>query len=160
MAANVKGLATGIYHYCADSHELEIVRAGLGKDAVRRYLRQPWFAGCPALFVMTSVFERVRWKYPSPRAYRVLLMEAGHFCQTFCLVATWLGLAPFSTAAFADAVIERQLGIDGVREGVLYAAGVGRRPTSHHRNRRGKLAQPARILPSSYSERRQRDDRG
>jgi len=25
---------------------------------------------------------------------RSVLLEARHFCQTFCLVATWLGLAP------------------------------------------------------------------
>jgi SagB-type dehydrogenase family enzyme len=130
VAAKVKGLARGIYHYRPDSHELERVRTRLRADVMRHFLRQPWFADCPALFVMTSVFDRVRWKYPSPRAYRVVLMEAGHLCQTFCLVATWLGLAPFSTAAFADSIIERQLGINGVDEGVLYAAGVGPRPAA------------------------------
>src|SRR6266566_2232899 len=49
----------------------------------------------------------------------------GHLCQTFCLVATWLGLAPFCTAALKDTLIERDLGIDGIRESVLYVAGVG-----------------------------------
>jgi hypothetical protein len=57
-----------------------------------------------------------------------VLAEAGHLAQTFCLVATWLGLAPFCTMALADTRIERDLGIDGVSESVLYAAGVGGRP--------------------------------
>jgi SagB-type dehydrogenase family enzyme len=155
VAANVAGLARGIYHYCPDSHELERVRRGLRQDAVRHFLRQPWFEDAPALFVMTSIFDRVRWKYPSPRAYRVLLMEAGHLCQTFCLVATWLGLAPFSTASFADSTIERRLGIDGVEEGVLYAAGVGPRP-GPRASRRAPAFPERRILPSSHVRRTQR----
>ena len=64
-------------------------------------------------------------KYHHPRAYRVVLLDAGHLCQTFCLVATWLGLAPFCTAALKDTQIEKDLGIDGIRESVLYVAGVG-----------------------------------
>jgi hypothetical protein len=48
-----------------------------------------------------------------------VLIEAGHFCQTFCLVGTALRLAPFCTAALADSIIERDLRIDGVTESVL-----------------------------------------
>jgi len=77
---------------------------------------------------MTAVFPRVQWRYSFPRAYRVVLAEAGHVCQTFCLTATWLGLAPFCSMALADSRIENDLGIDGVTESVLYAAGVGTRP--------------------------------
>lgn len=156
MAAKIAGLPRGIYRYCADSHELEAVRGRLRKDVMRHCLRQPWFADCPALFVMTSVFSRVRWKYPSPRAYRVLLMEAGHFGQTFCLVATWLGLAPFCTAAFADSRLERQLGIDGVEEGALYATGVGARPRSTRAASSAPFPERPAILPPSHLLRRQR----
>ena len=39
-------------------------------------------------------------------AYRVVLFDGGHLCQTFCLVATWLGLAPFCTAALKDTLID------------------------------------------------------
>jgi nitroreductase len=74
------------------------------------------------------VFPRVQWKYSFARAYRVVLLEAGHFCQTFCLIATWLKLAPFCTAALADSTIEQALGVDGATESVLYAMGVGTRP--------------------------------
>jgi SagB-type dehydrogenase family enzyme len=77
---------------------------------------------------MTAVFERTEWKYPVARAYRAVLIEAGHFAQTFCLTATALGLAPFCTMALADSLIERDLGVDGVSESVIYACGVGSRP--------------------------------
>jgi len=77
---------------------------------------------------MTAVFKRTMWKYGKARAYRVVLLDAGHLCQTFCLTATWLGLAPFCTAAFNDSAIERVLKIDGVEESMLYVAGVGAKP--------------------------------
>ncbi len=74
---------------------------------------------------MTGVFSRTMWKYHKPRAYRVVLLDAGHLGQTFCLTATRMGLAPFSTAALKDTLIERDLGIDGISESVLYVAGIG-----------------------------------
>jgi SagB-type dehydrogenase family enzyme len=73
------------------------------------------------------VFPRTQWKYQLGRAYRVVVAEAGHICQTFCLVATWLGLAPFCTMAFEDSRLEELLGIDGVTESIIYVAGVGSR---------------------------------
>jgi SagB-type dehydrogenase family enzyme len=77
---------------------------------------------------MTAVLPRVWWRYPNARSYRAILLDAGHVCQTFCLVATWLGLAPFCTMAMDDRRIERDLRIDGTHEILLYAAGVGSKP--------------------------------
>jgi len=77
---------------------------------------------------MTGVFARTMWKYRNPRAYRVVLLDAGHLGQTFCLTATRLGLAAFGTAALRDSLIEKDLGIDGVSESVLYVLGVGLPP--------------------------------
>jgi hypothetical protein len=54
-----------------------------------------------------------------------VLLDAGHLGQTFCLTATRLGLAPFCTAALKDTLIERDLGIDGIAESVLYVTGIG-----------------------------------
>jgi SagB-type dehydrogenase family enzyme len=89
---------------------------------------QEWYDAASAVMLMTSVFERVQWRYQYARAYRAIMAEAGHLCQTFCLVGTWLGLAPFCTMALADSRIERDLGVDGVSESVIYAAGIGPRP--------------------------------
>jgi nitroreductase len=85
---------------------------------------------------MTAVFRRTLRKYQLARAYRVVLLDAGHLCQTFCLVATWLELAPFCTAALKDTLIEEDLGIDGIRESVLYVAEVGHPATSARAKRR------------------------
>jgi SagB-type dehydrogenase family enzyme len=129
LALRVQGLPRGLYHYTADRHRLaRLRRGGSARELVRWVGGQRWAGGAAALVLMTAVLPRSQWKYQFPRAYRVLLADAGHLCQTFCLVATWLGLAPFCTMALADSQIERALGIDGVREAILYTAGVGTRP--------------------------------
>jgi SagB-type dehydrogenase family enzyme len=125
-ALRVKGLASGLYHYDGKRHRLELLRRGGMKTKVVQYCAgQSYVKSAAALFLMTAVFPRSMWKYRMARAYRVVLLDAGHLCQTFCLTATWLGLAPFCTAALSDHLIERDLGLDGISESALYVAGVG-----------------------------------
>ena len=129
LARNVSGLRSGLYHYNAADHRLELLRRGAGSRQITEYLaNQYWYGGAAFVVFMTAVFARTRWKYDYARAYRAVLIEAGHLCQTFCLTATWLGAAPFCTMAFADSKIEKALGIDGISESVLYVAGAGTRP--------------------------------
>lgn len=126
MALRVQGLESGIYHYQAEDHCLARLPARATPIIASQYCaNQPYFGKAAALFIMTAVFARTMWKYGRARAYRVVLLETGHLCQTFCLTATRLGLAPFSTAALKDSLIEKDLGLDGISESVLYIAGVG-----------------------------------
>ncbi len=130
LAWDVEGVDPGTYHYCPDTHSLALLEEDTPITVLEEFLpQQKWMHRPAAVVFMTSVFERVRSKYRHPRAYRVVHLEAGHFSQTFCLVATWLGLAPFCTTALGDTAIERHLGIDGVDESVIHAVGVGSRPT-------------------------------
>jgi SagB-type dehydrogenase family enzyme len=126
MALKVDGLKAGIYHYQAEDHRLERISFDASSRTARQYCAdQPHAGEAAALFIMTAVFARSMWKYHHSRAYRVLLLNAGHLCQTFCLTATRMGLAPFSTAAIEETLIEKDLGIDGISESVVYVAGVG-----------------------------------
>jgi SagB-type dehydrogenase family enzyme len=126
MALRVKGVEPGLYHYDARGHALERISPGATPQMARAYCAdQPYVARSAALFIMTGVFARSMWKYRHARAYRVVLLDAGHLGQTFCLTATRMGLAPFSTAALKDTLIEDDLGIDGISESVLYVTGVG-----------------------------------
>ncbi len=130
MALRVAGLKKGTYHYQPRNHTLARISNKASARLASAYCaEQTYFGGAAALFIMTAVFGRTMWKYARARAYRVVLLETGHLCQTFCLTATRLGLAPFSTAALKDTLIEADLGIDGVSESVLYVAGVGLVPT-------------------------------
>ncbi len=129
LAAKVVGLPRGLYHYRSDANRLELLKRGANSRRLSSYLADQWWYGsAAALMIMTAVFPRTHWKYQDPCAYRTVLLEAGHACQTFCLVATWLGLAPFCTMALSESQIERDLRIDGIAESVLYAAGVGTCP--------------------------------
>jgi SagB-type dehydrogenase family enzyme len=126
----VNGVAPGLYHFDAARKDLVLLRRGMRRSTLQRYLpSQPWFWSAPAVVFLASVFERTIWRYPSPRSYRNVFLEAGHFAQSFCLLATELGLAPFCTHAFVDTAVEADLQLDGVNEGVVYAVGCGTRPT-------------------------------
>jgi SagB-type dehydrogenase family enzyme len=128
-ALRVRGLSRGLYHYSPDTHALELVSRGCRSQQVKSYLAgQSWYGSASALMFMTAVFKRNQWKYRDSAAYRTVILDAGHMCQTFCLTATWLGLAPFCTMALADSKVEKDLGLDGISESVVYAAGVGTRP--------------------------------
>ena len=134
MALRVKGLRPGLYHYHPGHHQLRRISTNATPDKAWLYCgHQRYVRDAAALFLMTAIFRRTMWKYSYARAYRVVLLDTGHLCQTFCLVATWLGLAPFCTAALKDTLIEDDLGIDGVRESVLYVAGVGLPPATPSR---------------------------
>ena len=128
LARRVQGVAPGIYHYDAGGHRLQQIRRGMTASEIQKYLAgQWWFRDAAFVVFVTAVFARNQWKYDYARAYRANLIEAGHLCQTFCLTATWLGLAPFCTIALADTKIEQSLGIDGISESVIYAMGAGQR---------------------------------
>ncbi|HEV2730675.1 MAG TPA: SagB/ThcOx family dehydrogenase, partial [Terriglobales bacterium] len=125
-ALKVSGLPPGLYHYNTRSHSLECLHKGpMQEKAVQYCAGNVLVKDAAALFLMTAVFSRSMWKYRFARAYRVVLLDAGHLCQTFCLTATWLGLAPFCTAALNDSLIEKDLGLDGTVDSVLYAAAAG-----------------------------------
>ena len=129
LAVNVDGLLPGLYHYASDRHVLERIKRGASPRTIARYIPgQWWYESAAAVFILTAVFARTQWRYRFPRAYRSILLEAGHVCQTFCLVATWLGLAPFCTGRFADSAVEKDVRADGISESFIYGAGVGRRP--------------------------------
>jgi len=128
LVRHVTGVPSGLYHYDPNGHVLQCMRSG-APAAVSSYVpNQTWYDHASCVVFMSAVFGRAQWRYRYARAYRSVFLEAGHFCQTFCLVATRLGLAPFCTAAFADSRLERDLGIDGVTESAIYSCGVGTRP--------------------------------
>jgi SagB-type dehydrogenase family enzyme len=126
LAWNVDGIKAGAYHYDSAAHELVDLRRSVSAADIPDLLaHQTYFAGAGAAVIMCPVFARTMWRYGHSRAYRTVLIDAGHLGQTFCLAATALGLAPFTTMAFSESALEELLGLDGVRECPIYVAGVG-----------------------------------
>ncbi len=160
VAYRIDGLQRGIYYYQGDSHRLAQVRRGIPRARVERYLpQQYWYNDAAALILLSASFKRAISRYRYSRAYRSVLLEAGHVCQTLCLTATWLGLAPFSSAALDDRVADRDLGLNGITESVLYAAGIG------HPKRAGEVSStpddvdPTPIVPNPVFKRTARRGR-
>lgn len=126
LAWNVAGLRPGLYHYDVRGDELRRLRSGdLRTEAVEAASGQKYVARAAFLCIMTAVFGRTLWKYATENAYRVVWLDAGHLAQTFCLLATSLGLGPFTTAAIQDSYIEKLLGLDGIKEFPVYLCGAG-----------------------------------
>jgi SagB-type dehydrogenase family enzyme len=135
LVLRVDGLSPGIYHYRVETDTLGLLSSDVDDAlAARLVASQDWISDAAVVFLMTAVLERSMWKYKHAHAFRVVLMDAGHLGQTFHLVCTALGLAPFTSAANDAAAVENLLGIDGIDEVVVYTAATGWPVRSaHHR---------------------------
>jgi SagB-type dehydrogenase family enzyme len=124
---SVAGLEPGLYHYCVEDNSLELLKTrDLREKCVEYCAGQEWTKKASAVFFMTAVVARTQWKYRDPRAYRALLLDAGHLSQTFLLTCNALGLGAFCIGIISDILIEKDLELDGISETALFAVGVGR----------------------------------
>jgi SagB-type dehydrogenase family enzyme len=124
---DVTRLEAGIYHYAVEGHALECLERGDFRGAVTQAgLGQAFLGQANVCFILSAVFQRTRWRYRE-RAYRYVLLEAGHVGQNLYLAATSLGLGACAVGAFLDTVLNELLGLDGAVEGVLYVVSVGAR---------------------------------
>jgi nitroreductase len=118
-------LPAGLYHYGAHDDSLRRLRDGDVRDALADATDGLGVVGsAPLVFVLTSTFWRNAWKYQA-RAYRHAFWDSG------AVLANLLGLLaadaePVSVLmGFADADVDRLLGIDGLREASLAVVPVG-----------------------------------
>ncbi|TXS47661.1 SagB/ThcOx family dehydrogenase [Streptomyces sp. or43] len=122
----VDGLSPGWYHYDGLSHALELLSEGFTPEEAAHLCADQAWATRPAFFVVLAArLERMSVKYPTPRAYRVCLLDAGHLGQTFALTATALGLGPAQTGAFRDSAVAGRCGLDNAGRTPLYVLAAG-----------------------------------
>lgn len=123
---DVDGVEPGLYHYHVLDHALERLGGKVDEEELLRWCGgQPHAAKAGCLLLYTAVLERTVWKYPSARAYRALLLDAGHLSHAVYLTATALGLGVFFTAATRDANVENALGLAWTDEILLGLSGIG-----------------------------------
>ena len=115
-------LSAGLYHYGVHNRRLTPLRTGAGTLEA--------FAVCggralPALpvFIVSGIFFRSAWKYRS-RAYRYVLMDAGHLLENLRLALSAAGFFPELQLDFDDAKLDDFLGLDRQREAALAWIGV------------------------------------
>ena len=132
LAQRVDGLAPGLYHYQCVAHALEPMQAlspaAAAAAAHDLVAGQAWFASTPLLVVMVARFQRSYWKYRNhTKAWRVILLDAGHLSQNLYLSATEQGYGAFITGAINDDCAERLFDLDGIGSGAIAVCGFGQR---------------------------------
>jgi SagB-type dehydrogenase family enzyme len=105
----VASLASGVYRYAPEGHELLLVAPGHQREKLVVAARdQEWIAGAPAMICIAAVFERTTVKYGN-RGRGYVYMEAGHAAENLMLQALTLGHATTMVGAFSDDVVKRVL---------------------------------------------------
>jgi SagB-type dehydrogenase family enzyme len=121
----VADLEPGVYHYAVEVHELELLEQGdLRASLSSAALGQGFLGQANVCFVLSAIFQRIRWKYRE-RTYRYVLLEAGHIAQNLCLAATAMGMGSCPVGAFFDDDLNALVGLDGRDEAALYIVAVG-----------------------------------
>jgi SagB-type dehydrogenase family enzyme len=118
--------APGVFNYDVHNHSLVRLRQGHFLPAACAWVE----GGAPnpvALFLITGLFFRSAWKYRQ-RAYRYVLMDAGHVMESLRLAIQAAGFSCRLTQRFDDLAVNRLLGLDPQREvgiGCVYVYGDG-----------------------------------
>jgi SagB-type dehydrogenase family enzyme len=120
IAQRVDGLEPGLYFYDAREHSISQVRAGNLTDVLvssTSYRYEVEHAS--ACFILAGVVPRNKFKY-GERAYRFMLLEAGHIAQNLLLAAYSSGIGGLPVGGFFDNNLNELLGLDGCDDIVLY----------------------------------------
>lgn len=100
LLRSIPGLADGLYHYCPDSHALEL-RAEFDADG-----------GTPQILVgLSCVMWREAWKY-GERAFRYCQLDTGHAVAAIRYAAGLLGWKLTEQAQVDNSTLAQWLGID------------------------------------------------
>ncbi|TAN05961.1 MAG: putative peptide maturation dehydrogenase [Rhodanobacteraceae bacterium] len=130
LVQRVEGIPPGLYHYHPVDHALELL-GELDREAAlalagRFVATQAYYAAAPVQIALVARFERNFWKYRNhAKAYRAVILDAGHLSQALYLAATELDLGAFITAAINEVEIEWAFGLEPMAEGPLCVCGFG-----------------------------------
>lgn len=124
VAAGLRGLGDGVWHYDPYGHRLEQVSDRV-PDAAAWYLAEGTFGIAAGHLVVSAVLPRLRIKYGA-RGYRFALQESGHAVQNVLLRAEAEGLSATPVGGFFDDRVHDDLGLDGVDEVALYLVPFGK----------------------------------
>jgi SagB-type dehydrogenase family enzyme len=137
LALNVAGLAPGWYHVGVSPPELEMLDDELPSESELAELFPLGYVRVPiavdAIVILTSVFERNMFRYREPRTFRTVHMDAGHLAATLVLAAAGLDVRAHVAYPDNDELIERQLGLSGLREGFMLSVALGALPADRRR---------------------------
>ena len=121
---DVDGIPDGIFAYDARDHSLVVCWEGdFWPDLTACTFAHPAVALARAVLIGTGVYQRSAWRY-GDRAYRRVLLDAGHVFGNAVLAAVPDGQRVVPLPYFADAGVAGLLLLDASQEGVLLLAAV------------------------------------
>jgi len=127
VAANVTGLAPGVYKYRPRQHDLaKVGDRDVRPELSRAALEQEFIRDAAIDLVFAAVIERTAVKYGA-RTTRYVNFEIGHASENVFLQAIALRLATVVVGAFYDEDVKKVVGMD-TRESALYIMPIGRMP--------------------------------
>ncbi len=122
---NVEGLKAGLYHYRIRERELIPLRFEAVGGYIKEIVDMPQQHELAALVFITGIFFRSAWKYRE-RAYRYVLLDAGHLLENLLMMLNATSLACSFTCDFKDQDIASLLGIESNREVCFACIGIRR----------------------------------
>lgn len=117
-------LSPGLYHYYVRSHLLEELIT-LPTFDTGSYFAQSWIQNAAFVIILTASIKRGMQKY-GERAYRYMMIEAGHIGQTVSLIAPALRLSACAIGGFYDDRLNRLIDLEEGDEEAIYCMAVGR----------------------------------
>jgi SagB-type dehydrogenase family enzyme len=114
-AHNITDIEQGLYHYNLMNRQLVPLRMKNLKGATIKASGFSEKDAPAAVFFITGIFFRSAWKYRK-RAYRYVLLDAGHLIENLILSLKYYGLAFSLHYDFPDPLISDLIGIDIHRE--------------------------------------------
>ncbi len=121
-------LDAGVYHFAPDRFALTPLRAGDHRGVlVEASGGEPAVARAPVVLVLTSTFWRNSWKYRD-RAYRHCFWDGGTLLANCLAAAVARGIPSRTVMGFADALVNRLLGLDTGKEVSLCLVPLGGAP--------------------------------
>ncbi|HEV8674868.1 MAG TPA: SagB/ThcOx family dehydrogenase [Methylomirabilota bacterium] len=125
VAGAVVGLEPGVYHFSPGDFALRRLRAGDYRAVLRDLASEPTrVAEAPACLVLSAIYWRNTWKYQA-RAYRHFFWDAGTLLANLLATAAAANVPARVLLGFADAEVNRLLGLDPGREAGLALVPLG-----------------------------------
>lgn len=124
VVGNVNDLASGIYKYKPNEHELILISEGDKRNELSKYSAQPEaIQSAPMTLVISAVYKRTSVKY-GERAPRYVHIEVGHSAQNVCLQIISLNLSTVTIGAFQDSQVKKAVQLSDEEE-PLYILPIG-----------------------------------
>ncbi len=117
---SVEALEPGVYHYLVENHQLELLRIHqFSPEEIDTYSPYKWLNKANGMICLTAVFHRSVQKYGS-RAYRYILLEAGHVAQNMLLASTERKKTMIPIGGVNEKFVESFIGLSSSKEKIIY----------------------------------------